>query len=251
MPVLPRKPQGRTGPVSVSSQGCEWQVIPFPPTKADRELVVANMFVAGFNGYVANQSEPSLAPFAEVVQNEENDLDFTLVTSQGPMRMDLAEFAPLREHGPRFENAPLQLHPTQKVPLALELILSKSAHQGGRDRLLVLYNTEQAFWLDPVSIEKLRRKLSSAPPNFERVYFVSPHNLTEGSVSEIYPGKPHHMFGELSDEAIGLMRTFIPHPTQLEPGFTVDAHWRAHFGAYGEGSVQLRINAHRLSRVKV
>jgi len=193
-------------------------VIAFPKKQAEREVLVASLFVKAFERWVAGQSEPSLAPFGEPVQNDENDLDFTVETALGAMRMELTEFAPLREHGPRFADAPASLEPSEKAELALELVGMKSAHQGGEGRFLVIYNTEYGFWLDPLTIERMRRVLKDAPPRFERVYYVSIHDLGNGSVSEIYPGTPHHIFGE-ADLDDG--RVMIPHPAEFRVGRTV------------------------------
>lgn len=68
--------------------------------------------------------------------------------------------------------------------MATALVEKKSGHQGGANRFLVLYETEQGFWLDPFTIEWMRRVLAAKPPAFERVYYVSIHDLTEASVSE-------------------------------------------------------------------
>lgn len=198
--------------------GVDWMVIPFPKKQVEREVLVAGLFVKAFERWVAGQSEPSLAPFGELAKNDENDLDFTVETALGAMRMELTEFAPLREHGPRFADAPTSLEPSEKAELALELVRMKSDHQGGVGRFLVIYNTEYGFWLDPLTIERMRRALNDAPPRFERVYYVSIHDLGNGSASEIYPGTPHHIFGEVDLDA---GRVTIPHPTEFRVGRTV------------------------------
>jgi len=212
------KPQGKIGPIRTGPDGVDWMVILFPKEKAEREVLVAGLFVKAFDRWVAGQSEPSLAPFGEPVQNDENDLDFTLETTLGAMRMELAEFAPLTEHGPRFADAPTSLQPREKAALALELVVMKSDHQGGESRFLVIYNTEHGFWLDPMTIERMRRALQDAPPRFERVYYVSIHDLGNGSASEIYPGTPHHIFGEADLDA---MNVTIPHPADFRVARTV------------------------------
>ena len=207
------KPQGKSGPIRTGPNGVDWMVIPFPKEKAEREVLVAGLFVKAFDQWVAGQSEPSLAPFGKPAQNEENDLDFTVDTALGAMRMELAEFAPLKEHGPRFADAPPSLQPPEKAALALELVGMKSDHQGGEGRFLVIYNTEHGFWLDPLTIEGMRRALKETPPRFKRIYYVSIHDLGNGSVSEICPGAPHHMFGEADLDAMRVLA--MPHPTEF------------------------------------
>lgn len=210
------KPQGSSGPIRIGPAGTEWMVIPFPEGKPEREELIANLFVAAFERYVAMQSDPTFAPFGQPVQNDENHLDFTVVTSQGQKLMELAEFAPLHEYGPKFENAPKELDTKSKADLAFDLIATKSAHQGGTDRFLVIYVTEQGFWLDPISIERIRRKAHTSPPNFDRVYYLSPHDLTSASATEIWPGTPHHWFGEYTDEQLDKMGIHMPHPLEME-----------------------------------
>jgi hypothetical protein len=214
------KPQGTSGPISTGSDGSSWKVIPFPDDKAERENLIAGLFVTGFSNWVATQSEPSLAPFGEPAQNEEDDIDFTIPTALGDMAMELAEFAPLQSYGPQFKDAPKSLEPKEKADRALELIAKKSGHQGGDGRFLVIYATEHGFWLDPITIERMRRALADAPPRFERVYWISVHDLEQSSVSEIYPGIPHHIWG---DKDLDAGRVYIPHPTEFRVGRTVSA----------------------------
>ncbi len=63
-----------------------------------------------------------------------------------------------------------------------------------------------------------RRVLAAKPPAFERVYYVSIHDLTEASVSETYPGTPNrHCVGK-SDEQLAAMNVRTPHPLELIRG---------------------------------
>ena len=213
-------------------------VIPFPEDKAERERVIARLFTGAFSGYVATQSEPSLAPFGEAVQNSENDLDFNVQTAAGEKLMELVEFAPLDVHGPKFETAPKELHPRQKAPLAFDQIKRKSDHQGGPARFLVVYTTEHGFWIDPITVERVRRMLLNDPPDFERVYYVSPHDLEHKSVSETYPGRPHHICGEWADEEFDVRMVVMPHPTQMEVRRTVSFEGKIR---WGDARVPIRI----------
>jgi len=215
MAQKPTKPQGLSGPIRVGA-GTTWEVIPFPNDKEEMEALIANLFLGSFVRYVARQSEPSLSPFSDLKRNDESDLDFTVQTSEGAKLLELAEFAPLQSHGPTFASAPKALDPKEKAALALNAIMAKSAHQGGAGRLLLLYATEHGFWLDPMTVERLRRSLVVKPPNFDRVYYISVHSLEEGSTTEIYPGTPHHHFGELSNEQLDRIRVTLPHPTEFE-----------------------------------
>lgn len=244
-----RKPQGTSGPISLGGGGANWNIIAFPETKEERERLIAKLFVGGFGNWVAMESEPSLAPFGEPIQNAENDLDFTISTSEGPMLMELAEFAPLKALMTTFQAAPKSMHPTVKAPLALDLIAEKSAHQGGANRFLVVYATEHGFWLDPITIEILRRRLVELPPKFERVYWVSPHDQEQASVSEIYPGKPHHIFGEFPDAKFEQMNVTMPHPTEMSVETSFEVRSSVNVGGR-RVSVSVRVNYTGLRQLK-
>lgn len=209
------KPQGKIGPLRNSPDGSEWMVIAFPKDKAEREVFVASLFVRAFSGYVAMQSEPSFAPFGSPKQNEENHIDFTVATAQGQKLMELMEFAPLKQHGPNFTNAPFALDPKEKSALAVQQVRAKSIHQGGRSRFLVIYVTEHAFWLDPLTVEHMRRMLAKEPPKFDRVYYVSIHDTESASVTEIFPGTPHYFFGKKTDDQLGRVKVTLPHPLEF------------------------------------
>jgi hypothetical protein len=218
--------------MKIGPRAPSWEVIEFPSAEVEREKLIATLFVDSFANWVASESEPSLAPFGAPAQNAENDLDFRVGTSAGEKLMELAEFAPLQSHGPTFANAPKELHPQEKSALALELIGKKSNRQGGADRFLVLYATEQGFWLDPFTIERLRRSLANDPPRFDRIYWLSVHDLKSASASEIFPGTPHHFIGDRSDEELDEMGIYVPHPTQMEVVRT--AEWMQIIGVNGK-----------------
>jgi hypothetical protein len=240
MADAPKKPQGRSGPLRLSSDGGGWDVTRFPDGKAERERMIAEMFVEAANRSLAGASDPSLAPFGDLVQNPEDDLDFAVSTALGTRPMELAEFAPLREHGPRFGDAPLELHPAAKCDLALALVAEKSAHQGGAGRLLLLYHTEYGFWLDDLTIELMRRGLAASPPGFDRVFYLSPFDAATGSAAEIFPGRPHFIAGRMPDEALRNARVTLPHPTQMVLVRERSAEGEGAAGVYGRFPIRFR-----------
>lgn len=235
------KPQGVSGAISVGASGAVFNPVRLPPGKAEREDLIARLFVEAFDRWVATESTPSLKPFTDLKQNQENDLDFTVTTSLGAMLMELVEFAPLETYGPRFENAPSSVHPARKAALAFEAITRKSDHQGGSNRILVAYCTEHAFWLDPITIERARRLLAATPPRFDRVYYVSVHNLTSASVSEIFPGAPHHQLGELSDHRLDGIGVHLPHPKHMVESHHAGAELRLRIGVRGGSRLPVRL----------
>ncbi len=206
------KPQGTSGPIVFTGDSIEWRVNTLPAGKADRELFIAELLANA--KLVKQESQPSLRPLSDLIQNEENDLDFTVSTAEGPKLLELAEFAPLKDFGPRFEEAPHTLDQSSKFPLALELVRKKSSHQGGSGRVLLLYTTEHAFELDDITMELMKREFAKIPPRFDRVYNLVPVGKF-ASVSEIYPGAPHFALAEWSDDDLRSVPLINPHPADM------------------------------------
>lgn len=206
------KPLGTSGPVIFTGESIEWQVNSLPAEKAGRELYIADLLVN--TKLIKEESDPSLRPFSGLVQNAENDLDFTINTPEGRKLLELAEFAPLKEFGPRFENAPRSLDQSSKFDLALELIHKKSSHQGGPERILLIYTTEHAFELDAMTMELLKRELAKSPPRFDRVYNLVPV-AKFASVAEIYPGKPHFALKSWTDDDLRGAKLIHTHPADM------------------------------------
>lgn len=206
------KPQGTGGPIVFTEDNIEWRVNKLPGGKADRELYIAELLVSA--KLIKQESRPSLRPLSELVQNDENDLDFTVSTAEGPKLLELAEFAPLKEFGPRFEEAPHALDQSRKLPLALELCRKKSIHQGGPGRVLLLYTTEHAFELDDLTMELMKREFAKNPPRFDRIYNLVPVG-NFASVSEIYPGAPHFALADWSDHDLLNVPLINPHPAEM------------------------------------
>lgn len=196
----------------MGQHGINWQVVNFPSEKDKRENLVARLFIEATEKSIRRESEPSLKPFSNLKQNPENDLDFSVQTASGQKLMELAEFAPLQSFGPTFSLAPTQLPTGQKVYSVLELIRAKSVHQGGENRLLLLYATEHGFELEEVTIELVRRALANDPPKFDKVYFTQLFNLDLATATEVFPGVQHERFGDLTDEALTSLPIVNTHP---------------------------------------
>ncbi|CDX39182.1 hypothetical protein MPLA_290063 [Mesorhizobium sp. ORS 3359] len=181
--------------------------------------MIARAFMRGFDHHVIAQSAPSFAPFEDLIQNDENDIDFTVKTSQGQKRMELSEVAPLKEHGGTFAKAPRSISTKEKAEAVVELVGKKSLRQGDVNRFLVLYATEQGFKVDVPTVERLRRHFQKTPPKFERVFFAGIHaNLTTSFVSELFPGTPHHWLAEMTDAQLDGKSAAI-HPFDMQVVF--------------------------------
>lgn len=208
----PTKPTGTTGPFTLSAAGIDHHQIKFPTSKVEIEKMIAKQFVAD-----AGKMPVALAPFSNLKPNAERDLDFTVTCGDGRDRLlELAEFAPLQSLGVSYENAPRQLSIQDTAELALQLVYRKSRRQGGPERLLLLYKTSDFFFIAPPVQELMRRRLNAKKPNFDAVYFLSPHDLEQGSAFEVWPGKEHSMFRSFSDSGLSNLRMTRVYPDQLE-----------------------------------
>ena len=63
----------------------------------------------------------------------------------------------------------------------------------------------------------MRRAFIADPPKFERIYYVSPHDETDGTAWEIHPGAEASMFAEVSDQQLGYGNQHFPHPADMVP----------------------------------
>lgn len=215
----PSKPAGKTGPLTLGADGVYRKLVRFPEDKAERELMVARLFVNA-----ANQSSipmSPLRPISGLVQNSEDDLDFTIQTAIGPKLMELTEFAPLKRLKADYANAPRHFHPAQLAGYYLDLVEKKSLRQGGEDRILVTYRTHDRFMIAGPSLELARRGLKRRPPRFERVFLLHPHDQTGATLFEVYPKTPRSFFEEMSDEKLANLQyhqvNFGDAPVKTDP----------------------------------
>lgn len=208
----PRKPTGTTGPFEIRADGIIHHPVQFPESKPAIEDMIARLFVKN-----AGTMPIGLAPFSDLVANKEYDLDFSIKCGDGQNRLlELAEFAPLQELGVSYNEAPRQMDVKEMANLTLGLIDKKSKRQGGTNRLLLLYKTHDAFFISPPVQELLRRLLHQKNPAFDAVYFLSPQDTEQATVFEIWPGKPHSFFENLSDEALSNLRLVRGYPDEFK-----------------------------------
>ena len=138
-----KKPVGRCGPIRITPAGPVRELLQFPADKAERERMIADLFVLN---RAIPRGDDKFGPFANPRQNDENDLDFTIETRDGAKLLELAEFAPLAALKTSYQKAPRQLTMRDCAQLFFEVIMKKSKHQGGANRLLLIYKTHDAFF---------------------------------------------------------------------------------------------------------
>jgi hypothetical protein len=210
----PAKPAGFKAAIGFGPNGPALYPATFPPDKADREVLIATLFVKGIDDWY----QDPLKPFSELVRNPEDDLDFTVRIGTGETRqLELTEFAPLRYFQGKYENAPTQFPVGDSARMLLELIYDKSRRQGGLGHLLLIYTTDGAFFVPPPVQELVRRILARDPPRFDRIYFLSPTFGNSATIFTIYPRPPDDWLSDKSDAQLAAIRVSMLDPRALQP----------------------------------
>jgi hypothetical protein len=186
------KPTGINGPLKIGvdadDQGSvEFQQVAFPSDKASIEQLIASAFVQ----CIAQMPGPDGASLQmrELVQNAEDDFDFSVTLPDGPAYLELMEAAPLQ--GP-YKRAPARYKPYEYASKVLAQIGEKAASypRAGVHRIyLLVYVTHFAFILSPSTINCLRYWLGSLPSPFAGVFLYMPITATEGIPEWLLPGE--------------------------------------------------------------
>lgn len=194
-----KKPVGKTGPMAMSSGGAKREFVDFPSEKEKIEELIVNLFL-----YATQHIEDELKPFSDPIQNQENDIDYSMNCAKGPVFVELTEFAPLGELGlKKHTDAPGQFSVGQMAQAAYNLIMKKSGRYSVENKILIVYKTQEEFFITPPVREMLRRMFEkNGAPTFWRVYGLSPHSTTMASIDMIYPNKPHDFFTHLPDDQL-------------------------------------------------
>lgn len=173
------------------------EFVDFPSEKEKIEELIVNLFL-----YATQHINDELKPFSDPVQNKENDIDYSMSCAEGPVFVELTEFAPLGELGlKKHTDAPGRFTVGQIAQAAYNLIMKKSGKYSVQNKILIVYKIQEEFFLPPVVREMLRRMFeTNGPPSFWRVYGLSPHSTTMASIDMIYPNKPHDFYTHLSDD---------------------------------------------------
>lgn len=180
-----KKPTGITTSIRISSLGIHREVATFSDTKAEIELQIAKAFCSG---------KPSLNPhiykyglFTDLEPQDENSIDFKVLTNEGFRWLELTEFAPLNHFKGKYENVSQDWDVKFMKDLLLSLIKNKSKKNYGDNVILLIYKTHDAFFIPPPIIRDVRCELESAPPSFEAIYFISTHSEENTTVWQVWP----------------------------------------------------------------
>lgn len=191
-----KKPSGQIGITEIKAnegkQSSEFFPISFPDAKDSIELTITNAFIrnASKNRYFSFE-------VLEVHQNNENHLDFELITDQGEKFLELMEIAPL-EKSKAFANSPADYKPYHLGQYVLDKLIAKSKKYVGVKKIgiiLLLYITDWRFIFSQTLISLLQFWTLNQKHIFEYIYLYQPMTDAEGLTHLIYPTPPEHWVG--------------------------------------------------------
>ncbi|WP_171965378.1 hypothetical protein [Cronobacter sakazakii] len=183
-----KKPSGISTSIRIEPSKIKLEKASFPSAKEDLEKLMAETFCEG---------KPALNPqityygcFYKLEPQSENSLDFKVETEKrGGRWLELAEFAPLKYFGGKYDNVPSKWNNKDMMEMFLELIKKKSSKHYGDGVILLVYITHDLFFVPPPIIRAIRKTLeSSVPlPPFETIYFMSLGAARHAKVWQVWP----------------------------------------------------------------
>lgn len=182
MKKLPLKPTGEIGPVSISAERLQFLKVEFPRTKEEIEKYIVNSFL--------NSNVELPMKIKGCIQNNQNDFDFTLDTSEGGKYLELMEVAPLENLRGSYEKAPRSYKPYDFADYIVKKIMGKSAKYSGASSskiCLLIYITDWAFTLSDTVVALIQYWMVNAQHSFEYVFFYSPIDQESGITRIIFP----------------------------------------------------------------
>lgn len=182
----------------------EFQQLQFPKEKQQTEAMVASGFVACIETLPGPDGQ--LLKMSNLVQNDENDLDFSVTVNGVASYLELVEAAPL--NGP-YEKAPSQYTVGAFAQQVLASIGDKAARYSGsrpgKPLYLLVYVTHWAFIFSDSVIQCLRYWLGMLPSPFTAIFLYKPVTPSDGASCWLYPAEPRA--GSHPDQVINSLVT--------------------------------------------
>ncbi|UWE15667.1 hypothetical protein [Herbaspirillum huttiense] len=179
-----RKPRGRSGTLFVDGVAAEVRLANLPDEKSQIEQLVADRFCRGESPF--RQQIARYGKFVKLEAQPENGIDFRVTTDQGEKWLELAEFAPLEFFEGNYENATGHWTFEGMQNLLSNLIQKKNSKNYGNGVILIVYQTDDRFFIPPPVTQGMPIILANLKISFEAIYCVSPN----GTVVEAWPGDP-------------------------------------------------------------
>lgn len=156
-----------------------------PIHKAGIESVVAEKFAIDARNYDLPAQIISLP-----IQNQENDIDFTIETNLGLMGLELVEYAPVGKAG--FSGPkPTTYSPVERGREVLHLIEKKNHKYRDYKRfpylMLLVYVTDNAWDLDIHTLNVIQFLTHTGNHIFNFITYYKPMQQTGGIVHRLHP----------------------------------------------------------------
>ena len=156
-----------------------------PTDKASIERHVAAQFAIDARAYDLPDQILS-----KPIQNEENDIDFTVETNHGAMGLELVEYAPVGKRG--FAGPkPSDSSPVERARQVIGLIVKKNTkyrhYKKFQQLMLLIYVTDNAWALDHFTLRTIQFLARTENTTFDFITYYKPMVDTSGIVYRLYP----------------------------------------------------------------
>src|ERR1700719_4826933 len=149
--MAPNKPTGMVGPLTIraTSDGSSggWNKIEFPNNKEGIEKLMVEMW--------ASAIRKAGGSIIEIIQNKEDDFDFTLVLPGGTVSLDLVELIYSDGQNKPYEGDGIEIKVHEYAEQIFNLVMKKSGRYGSagtRPIHLLVYITHWRFWTSEIVI---------------------------------------------------------------------------------------------------
>jgi len=206
-----KKPTGDIGSVILLGAEGPSKVEPFkfPDTKDEIEKKIAQLFLK-----LVEKSEIVDLHGMTLVQNQENDLDFTLAAEERKFLLELTEITPPGTMKGGYENLPFSHNIGEQAQKIIDLISVKAAKYDSLPEgiILLTYISDQRS-LPSTSSEKIvRQYLNSTNKVFSFVFLLFPLMEDDGPLITLFPNDSE----PLSDEDLEALKITTVHNLKLD-----------------------------------
>lgn len=189
-----KKPSGYFAFTRISSNGeevkSEFNEISFSSNKEEIEWYFCHQF--------CYQMIKSGATINEVIQNEENNFDFTLKVPSGAIYLELTEVVINKKgQSPYSSQGNQWIRYQEFVNAAIKIISKKSTGYQKSDIPihLLMYNTHWGFAPNHEIIALLQYDLKRIEHSFENIFYYNPIDETEGELRVLFPSSLKYLDG--------------------------------------------------------
>ena len=180
------KPNGSIGAlnpkITPTGPRLAWDGIVLPKTKEGKEKHMMERFIKNL--------ELKGVRYNRVYQNTENHFDFSLITPDGQIYVDLMELVYKKEKGDPYKNKLTKINVGIYADQIIKNIMKKSSKYVSNEDTpihLLTYITHWNFKVEDALLQLLRYRLMQAPPVFEKIYYLYPNSKHISTNTQLYP----------------------------------------------------------------